>query len=98
TSHREIQNGFASSFRLLPLRVGLTDVASLHTPPSLHRLSPTSPLLRGVPPLAAAFVLSPLWFMPLVASPFASAPKVPMLRIAASPELKAPICRIPFRP
>ena len=75
-----------------------TDVASLHTPPSLCRLSPTSSLLRGVPPLGAAFVLSPLWFMPLVASPLASAPKVPMFRIIASPELKPPICRIPLRP
>jgi hypothetical protein len=97
-AHYKIQNGFASSFRLLPLRVDPIVVASLHTPPSLHRLSPTSPLLRGVPPLGAPFVLSPSWFMPLVASPFASAPKVPMFRIFASPEIKPPICRIPFRP
>jgi hypothetical protein len=54
--------------------------------------------LRSVPPLGAAFVLSPLWFMPLVASPLASAPKVPMFRIIASPEIEPPICRIPFRP
>ena len=54
--------------------------------------------LRSVPPLGAASVLSPLWFMPLVTSPLASAPKVPMFRIIASPELKPPICRIPFRP
>src|SRR3954466_3431076 len=98
TSHREIQNGFASSFRLLPSRVDLTDVASLHTPPSLHRLSPTSSLLRSVPSLGAAFVLSPSWFMPLVTSPLTSAPKVPMFRIIASPEIKPPICRIPSRP
>ena len=70
----------------------------LHTPPSLRRLSPTSSLLRGVPPLGAAFILSPLWFMPLVASPLTSAPKVPMFRIIASPEIKPTICRIPFRP
>jgi len=48
--------------------------------------------------VGAAFVLSPSWFMPLVASPLASAPKVPMFRIAASAELKPLICRIPSRP
>ena len=73
-------------------------VASLHTPPLLPRLSPASSLLRGVPPLGAAFVLSPSWFMPLAASPLASAPKVPMFRIIASPEIKPPICRIPSCP
>lgn len=82
--------------------VGITqatqDVSSLHTPPLLPRLSPASPLLRSVPPLGAAFVLSPSWFMPLVASSFASAPKVPMFRIIASPEIMPPLCRIPSRP
>jgi hypothetical protein len=79
---------------------GLTQPMSLHCThplcslgfPRVHRY------YRGVPSLGAAFVLSPSWFMPLVVSPFPSAPKVPLFRIIASPELKPPICRIPFRP
>jgi hypothetical protein len=52
--------------------------------PVLPLLSRTSSLLRGIPPLGVNSVRSPSWFRPLVAFPFASTPKVPTFRIAAS--------------
>jgi hypothetical protein len=46
-------------------------------PPSLHGRYSASPLLRGDPPLDVASVLSPSWFMPLVAFPLAATPSFP---------------------
>jgi hypothetical protein len=46
-------------------------------PPSLHGYYSASSLVRGSPPLGVASVLSPSWFNPLVASPFASTPRFP---------------------
>jgi hypothetical protein len=49
---------------------GLARLTSLHYtyPPSLCPLSRTSSLLRGIPSLHVASVLSPSWFRPLVTS------------------------------
>ena len=67
-------------------------------PPSLRGRYSVSSLLRGSPSLGAAFVRSPSWLIPLAASPFASAPKVPMFRTTASSRLSPPVCRMPLRP
>ena len=64
TSHLEIQTALPHS-SAPPIAGWLIESRLHNTTPSLHPVSGTSPLLRVVPPLGSASVLSPSWFFHL---------------------------------
>src|SRR5579863_8227646 len=76
----------------------LIEFSSINTTPSLHPVSRTSSLLRVVPPLVSAFILSLSWFFHLKLLCSHRRSRFP--RSARSPldKLRPPSCRMPPRP
>src|ERR1700721_4066579 len=94
TSRLAIQNGFALSMAVIPLRVA-TGIAPNDDAPSVRFHYRTINPTTAPPPLCPASVLGPWRRLTAWVSPFASGRQVPVFLTEACLEVTPPSCRTP---